>query len=253
MASKYCRPSDIITDSATISLTSGSADGSYPLSNLYDRYAHTVFKSVGTSCTIRAVFGAAKTLQAIALINHKLAGATVTVTNSAGFSRALTIPSNSEDGHCIDPWDTYVSLANTSATTWTITITGAATVVAIGELLLIQTLRTMNFQRGGTEAEQHGVISQQTDYGVRRKYELGVRQRVKAGELILTETLRDDLIALARDAKGPKKNFLLVPDDADNDALFVELATNPRELARQGPFASTVTLEFVEQQKGLAL
>jgi hypothetical protein len=253
MASKYCRPSDIITDSATIALTSGSANSAFPLANLYDRKAHTVFKSTGTGCTIRATFLTAKTLQAVALINHKLAGATVVLSNGAGLSQAVTIPSNSEDGHCIDPWKTLIGVANASSTTWDLTITGAATVVAIGELLLVQTLRTFNFDRESDEAETHASIVQPTDYGVRRKYSMATRQRSKRGTVLASQTVRADVIALQRDARGPLKNFLLVPNESANDALFVDLTVSERRLVRHGPFASSVDLEFTEQQKGLAL
>src|SRR5688572_24468680 len=98
MATLYCRPSDIITDTGTVSLTAGAADSAYPLVSAYDRNAATVFKSTGTSATIRTVFSGSRTIQGIQITNHKLAGCTVTVTNAAGFSKVLTIPATPADG-----------------------------------------------------------------------------------------------------------------------------------------------------------
>ena len=90
MATLYCRPSDIVTDSATVTLAAGTADAAYPLTSLYDRKAHTIFKATSNACTPRATFGGAQTIQACALIHHNLPTATVargnpTVRVSAGW------------------------------------------------------------------------------------------------------------------------------------------------------------------------
>lgn len=248
----YCRPSDIVTDGATVSLTAGAAAAAFPLANLYDRKAHSVFKATGTSCTIRATYGGAKTLQAIALIHHNLAGATVTVTNGAGFSNGLTIPSTPLDALPLDPWESYIGLANTSSTTWDIAISGASANVAIGELLLIETLRTLRIRWEPEEDEQHRAIVLETDYGVRQRYGMGVRQRAFRG-LAYLEADRADILALQRDARGPLKSFCLVPDSTVNDALFVDLSIDVRTFRRRNPGFTDMALAFREQQKGLAL
>ena len=252
---KYCRPSDILTDipGGSVSLTAGIADVNFPLTNLYDRKAHTVFKSTGTGATIRRVFSSAKTLQAIGIINHKLAGATVTLTNGAGLNVSIAIPANSEDGHCIDAWKTLVGLANTSSTTWDLTITGAATVVAIGELLLVETLRDLDIGWRPELPEAHPAIIHTTSYGVRNKYGMGVRQRGMRGQVVLYDSEVAALLSLQRDARGPLKPFLLIPDATQNDALFVDLETDVRTLIREGPNRNDIDVSFIEQQKGLAL
>lgn len=248
----YCRPSDILTPSATLSLTAGAANAAFPLTNAQDRKAHTVFKSTGTGCTIRSHWSSAKTIQALALINHKLAGATVTVTNPAGFNQAFAIPANSEDGHGIDPWMSFLGLANTSDDDWDIAITGAATVCAIGEILWVETLRTLPIEFRAQAPEAHLTIVRPTDYGVRNKCSLGVRQRGLRGR-VSRESAAADLLALQRDAAGAFREFLLVPFSSTNDALYVDLVTDARTPIIEGPNFRPVDLEFIEAQKGLAL
>jgi hypothetical protein len=255
MSSYFCLPSDILTAQATLSLT-GAEDPEFPLTNLQDGIAHTVFKSTGSAATIRATFGAAKTLQAIALIHHKLVGATITVTNTSGFSNGLAVAALPEDGHPLDPWKDYRGLANTTSTTWDVAITGAATVVAIAELLLIQTLRPIDFSRRASENEQHPTVPEnihRTDYGVRLPYEMGVRLRDKSGHVFLDQTLRNLLISLERDARGRSRPFLLIPDGTLNDAWLVNLMTPVTKILRENPGLSEIDLEFAECGKGLAL
>jgi hypothetical protein len=58
---------------------------------------------------------------------------------------------------------------------------------------------------------------------------------------------------LARDARGEYRSFFVALESDVIDALFVDLVTDQRDIERTNAAASPVTLEFVEQQKGLAL
>lgn len=252
MSTLIARPSDIITDSGTVSLTAGTANSVFPLTNLYDRNAASVFKSTGTSATIQVVYGASKTLQGIALINHNLTGATVTVTNAAGFSKVLAIPAAVEDALTLDPWDDYRGLANTSSTTWTVTITGAATVVAIGELLLIQTLRTIEVYQFPEDVEAHPTNTKVTDYQVRLSYGMGVRARRYELELV-NEKQRAGLVSLERDARGGLRHSLFILDSRLNDAMYADILNEERSITRKPPNAMHAELILAECQKGLAL
>lgn len=256
MSVLYCRPSDVITSSATLSLTDGAANASFPLTNLQDGKAHTVFKSTGTGATIRSTFGSPVTIEGLVLVYHKLAGATVTVTNAAGFSNGLTIPANSEDGHCIDPWEDYRDLANTTSNVWDIAITGAATVVVIGEILWVQTWRELEILMGATGVDAQPAIVQPTDYHPHANvYSMGTRVRGYRGSVKLT-TLATALLSLHRDARGPKTPFPLILDSPDNDALYVHLATNVHqyvESEHRDVGVRDVEVEFIEALKGLPL
>lgn len=246
----YARPSDNLATVATISVTAGAADASYPATNVNDGKSHSVVRSTGTSITLRATFGASKTLEAVALINTNATGATLT--NGAGLNESITIPTTPEDGLPLDPWIDLRGLANTGSTTWDIALTGPSG-VGLGELLLIETLRDLPLQYGLKQRDLHRCSLQETDYGVRLKYSMGVRRRSVAGGAILTETLRAALLSLQRDAFGPYSEFLLIPDADVNDALCVDLTAETLEVLRDYPLMSRIALEFTEAQKGLAL
>ena len=249
----YCRPSDIVTADATWSVTAGTADSDYPLTNLSDLLAHTVTKSTGTSISLRATFAAAKALAAVAFINTNATA--ITLTNGAGLSETVAIPTTPNDDLTLDPWIDLRTLANTSSTTWTIALTGP-TGVALGLPLLVTTLRTIEilWDPSPVERERHGGIVHRTDYGVKLKLSLGTRERGLRG-LVRGAAVRADLRALERDAQGLQRSFLLIPDEDENDALYVDLTTDLREWLFLAPAAGggtvhDVALDFDEQQKG---
>lgn len=243
----YCRPSDILTDAATVSVTSGATAAAYPVANISDRKAHSVAKSSGTSITYRAVFGGSKTLQGVVLVNTDATA--VTLSNAAGLSVSIAIPSTPEDGLHLDPWIDLRDVANTSSATWNIALTGPSG-VALGEWLLIETWRDLPILWDALqEGETHGTILHVTDYGVRLKLGLGVRQRVVTGRTI-HDSFRASLVALQRDAEGPRSAFALILDQAQNDALYVDLTDDTRSVNRIHPRASNIPLAFIEQQKG---
>lgn len=252
----YCRPSDILTPEATLSLTSGTANADFPLANAQDKKAHTVFKSTGTAATIRSHWSSPVTIEGIALVYHKLAGATVTISNPAGFSKALTIPANSEDGHCLDPWDDYRDLDDTTDDDWDITISGVTGVVTIGEILWIETLREAVLDIGPSFDDQQASLIQPTDYHPHANvYSMATRCRKFRGHCWLA-TVADDLLSLHRDARGPVRPFLLVPDSDKNDALYAHWATDLQrqvEALARGTGARMTDVEFVEAIRGLPL
>lgn len=246
----YCRPSDILTPSATITVTSGTEDSNYPRTNLNDRKAYTVAKGTGTGITFKAAFGASKTLQAIACVNTNATA--ITLTNAAGLSQSISIPTTPEDGHPLDPWIDLREVANTSSDQWSVALTGPSG-VGLGELLLVETVRTLPIRWGLTEQDEHRTSTQSTDYGVRLIYGMGVRQRRVGGALVLLSTAdRAALLSLVRDA-GSRYPFLLVLNSSVNDALYVEIDGDASAIVRAYPQLSTSDIAFVEQQKGLAL
>lgn len=243
----YCRPSDIVTADATWSVTAGANAAAYPLANLSDLASHTVAKSTGTTITYRATFGSAQSLDGVAFINTNATA--ITLSNGAGLSESIAIPATPLDGLPLDPWTDLRQVANHSSTTWDIALTGPSG-VALGLPLLVETMRSIPLLWNGLgEDEQHQTIVHQTDYGVRLKLGLGVRQRVVRARLV-QESFRTDLLALARDARGPKSSFLLVLDSTLNDARYVDLTSDLLSTSRLNHHATEAVLEFTEQQKG---
>lgn len=244
----YCRPSDIVIP--TWSLVSGTNDTDYPITNLALSAPWETARATGTGITYRATFGGAQSLQAVAFINTDATA--IQLTNGAGLNQAVTIPATPGDGLHLDPWIDLRGLGNTSSTTWNIALTGP-TGVALGTPLLVATLREMPLLWNGLqEPEQHKALIAMTDYGVRQKLGLGVRQRVVQGRVI-HESFRPDLVALQRDARGPLEAFLLILNPDDSDALYVDLTTDTRVPTRINHRATETPLVFTEIQKGWLL
>jgi hypothetical protein len=232
----------------------GSVDSAYPLTNLYDLRPWLVAKATGTSITYRATFGIAQALDAIAFINTNATA--IQVTNGAGLSLAVTIPSTPEDTLHLDPWIDLREAASASSTTWDIALTGP-TAVALGLPVLVESLRDIQIQwePQPVDLESHGTIVHSTDYGVKLKFGLGVRGRGLRGK-VRGENVRADMLTLERDARGQLYSFLLIRDDDSNDAMWVDLTTDQRELmyvaptSTEGEYVHDMPVEFTEQQKG---
>jgi hypothetical protein len=248
----YCLPTDIATASATLSLTAGAAASGYPLTNLADGNPAKPFKATGTSCTIKATFSAPTTLRAISFGPHNLAGATVVLSNNGGMgSTPVTIPADREDGLSVNP---FLAFDASTATEWTLAISGAAADVAIGEVQLIVQMRVMELLLGAYENEAHPSITHVTDYGVKLKYPLGISQRRVHGTVLLDSDVAT-FLTLMRTARGQNASFLLVMDSDVNDALLVDLMTDERSVTwiTANSEIGQIDLDFLEVQRGLAL
>src|SRR5690349_15599380 len=101
----YCRYTDILSYGATWSLTSGTANSSFPLTNLNLVDADTPSKLTGTSGAYRGTISSAA-IQAIALINCNLAGLTITVTNNnaSPVNTTFAVPAAAADGLSLNAW-----------------------------------------------------------------------------------------------------------------------------------------------------
>lgn len=247
----YCRPSDIPTSTATITLTAGAANAAYPLVNAYDKNPAKPFKATGTGCTIRFVWSVAQTLEAFAIITHNLVGASVTLTNNAGLSQSFgTIPSDAEDGLSVDPWLDLRSLINATATQWNLVITGASANVAIGEVLPIASLRDLLVLPKPEEAEDMPAIQHEATRDSTLVYALGVRRRRFLGQL-LDEQDRLDVLSLRRDALGVSKGFAFMPDEDENECLFMQFRDPSVSWQRWTPeVADAMTIDLWEVGRG---
>jgi hypothetical protein len=254
MATIYNRVSDNVAPNATLSLTSGTVNGSYPLANLVDGNPAKPAKTTGTTAIIRAAFAAPQAIDIVAFGPHNLAGATVSIQNESGLNQAIAIPANTEDGLSVNPFVdlTGITLATRTGQNWDLHISGAANPIAIGEYMLIATKRTMPILWGVVESEDFPSLTIETDFKSLMKYWLGVKQRT-VHVTINDDTFRSDYYSLIRSAQGQYKAILFVPDSSVNDALFVDLSQDSHDLTRSQPNVSDIQLTFRELQRGLAL
>ena len=257
MISKYCRPSDIVTSSATVTAKTGtvSTDTNYGLASLYDGNPAKPCKFTTTSGSILFDFGTDQRLDAIAIPHHNLdAGLAVTfqgnATDSWGaptLSASVTIGAHDADGHVQRAWVDLTGVAGYSVAGfryWLLTIPTNSVALQLGEVLLIAQLRTL--VRGiqdsiGRTTLRNYIPALETDAGVELFYERDVKQSIISGTI--PGTLQDyaDVEALLSDAHGPSRGFFFVLDSATQHAGGLYVRATPDMCVS---FAASQPVEF---------
>lgn len=214
-------PTENYASSATVTATSGAFNSTYPGTYANNLNPSKPVKMTGTSGTIRFTFGSSTTLAAIALINHNLAGATVQLSNGAGMAtQTVTIPSNTSDGQCINPFKDFSSASNRASTTWDLAISGATSPIAIGEVVLANQLRDLLWRWELEADREYLVITHETFGGSSLKYNKRIRRR---GARSSGPRINSVVHTLHQGAQGSVNPFLFILDNSINDAMFVQL------------------------------
>jgi hypothetical protein len=223
VVSLFCKPSENVASSATVSYQTGTtASTGYDKSRLVDRdpsYPAKITPSAG-ALVIQFDFAAAQTIEVVQVIMANWAGASWFASNAAGWSKTGTFPDEGADGFPAFPY--LRSTTNNSSTRWRVGILSCAPSTAIvGEVALWSTARTLPFKFGALE---HGldypIIEHRTAYGVPRIFEKGVRERPLAGE-VNREAQRAVLLGLAQDAQGRVEAWPFILDDTVNDSYWL--------------------------------
>lgn len=247
----YCYFTDLKSFAATWSLTAGAADSAFPLANLNNPRADLVSKLTSGTGTYRATVASAA-IQAVAFINTNLAGATVVVTNNGGMaSQNLTIPAAQPDGLSLNGW-LDLRAVTTAATQWNFAISGFASNVAVGKILLIGTARVMDSRWGIQIRERKPFILNRTEYGVPLGFPLRVRYR-EVRPIFVRESERAAFTALRRSGSGPHEPFWFALEPAVNDCMYLWHQAEDWEHSRDLPNISRWTDTFEEVNPGLAL
>jgi hypothetical protein len=251
----YSKYSDLLSGD-TVSITAGSEDADFPKENITDFLSRTVGKFTGATGTYRRTFGAPVAPEAAIFLNTNATA--IQLTNGAGLSEAVTIPSAPEDGLRLDPWIDLRGLANGTSTTWNAALT-AGSAAALGEFILVSALRELEvlFTPSPSEDEWHPDIHHETDGGVDLLYGIGVRAR--SGTLSVRGTgVRAALLSLQRAQMGRVRPWIFIPNESLNDAMFVHLMSTPTRIvpiafgaSDFSTYLSDGTISVKEQQKGI--
>lgn len=235
---------------ATLSMD--TPDLAYPASNGNNKKPWDPMRSTTTSVVITITFAIAKTLQALSIHMHNLEGATVTLTNTAGFSQVIAIPARTSRGRCVDAWLDMRAPLLTTAAVWTLTITGALANISIGELVAVETLSDLLF--GGNDAveqgEHEGLDIIPTTYGVKHKFEYETRARFARGR-VMDDSDRALVYALWQIVAGMVDPFLFIQDVTQNDPWLAEFDEATIRWARMTPLMTPMTIGLTEVGAGL--
>jgi hypothetical protein len=242
-----------VATTATLSLTAGTANASYPVTNANDGRPDVAFKATGTSCTIRATFGGATTVQMVGIIHHNRPSASVTLTSSGGLNTTLSLPANGEDSYPINGFKDVTGLAGTTGiTTLDLAIPVGTGAVAIGEVVIVSTFSTMDVTWGVEHGDVHPIIEHRTEYDVSLIYDLGIRYRMFTAPVV-RESERSAITALHRTVKGRVTPFAFVLDSDVNDLALVRFKGLSLPWMRAQPRISEASIELEEVSAGLAL
>ncbi len=251
----FALPSDDVAPNATVTVTSGTAETEYPASFLVNRNPAKPSKSTGTAITYRFTWSGNQIIEAIAIINHNLDGATVTLSNAAGANEVLAIPDNTPGlyPNCTNAWYDLRELATLSQRTddvWDLAITGGALGnVAIGEVLFITDLREMRLKWGLKLSPARSVIRHKTFGGSLLQYHKRVQVRSCAASVDL-QSDQELWTQLEQEASGQVVPFLFIPDEAVNDAWYVQLQGDSFSQRPTNPGIIETPLEMVEVSPG---
>jgi hypothetical protein len=241
VSSAFAPPSADLFTTAALGATNEDAD--YPIENAQDYNPANPFKATTTSTTI-TVTHSSSARKAVAFINHNLVGATVTV---GGVS--VTIPSRTLDGQCVNAWKLLDLGAGTSTS---IVITGASANVQIGRICLVSALTDMPWLYGLEMYRRHPVSAIRTFGESEHIYDKGLSIWGARG-LVNRESSRSAIEGLWASAKGRNIPWLLIPDQAVNEAHYVRFVTDAQSYRRIIPNATEMPIEVEAVSMGLVL
>ena len=228
----YTYPADEVGTSATVTLTTGTADANYPVTNVQDRNPGTVFLTSSTATAVDILWdhGSATDVKVFSLHHHNIpAGTDVRIQRNAA---------NSWGGPTMDVAVTVATYPNTGLPlpfaidlTAQVGYSGAgfrytrlhvpslSQKVGVGSALLWsakrQDLRGLRFPIRPSERQAGRVWP--TAYGVKSRYRLGVRLRQIEGVIRNTNADFSTWLAWFRAAQGNVQPFLYWLDPSGSD------------------------------------
>ncbi len=232
----FLRPADNLVAGGTLSVSSGTADAEFPVANLGNLNPANPAKFTTTTGRWVIDLGSALEIDLVWIgpnnLDSGLAGVKIeaNATDSWGgpsLSQTITIPTFDTDRFSINPFLDLTGVSPRSFRFWSLVFTSANSFpLAVGEWVLSTTIRqfSKNIDMGLVIDEDHPMIEHRTDLGVTAVFRYGTKWRtLRGGFLSGVEADLDAMRSLQRDAGGRGKAFLVIPDQAINEAWFVRL------------------------------
>jgi hypothetical protein len=248
-------PTDDVAPNATVTVTSGAANTEYPAANLVNRNPAKPGKSTSAAITYRFTWSGNQIIRAIAIINHNLDGATVTLSNAAGVNQVLTIPDNTPGIYptCINPWRDLADDWSTAQRTddiWDLAITGGALGnIAVGEVCFLTDLQPLNLVWGAKLSPRWMQVSHRTFGGSLLRYNKRVLINGAVGRVDLDED-RDLMVQIDQESNGSIVPFVFIPHEDVNEAWYVQARPESFALAYTNPQVTEMPFEVEEVSEG---
>lgn len=213
----YSTPNDDLIWAAGLSMTNENAE--YPVENAQGVAPVPPAKSTTTTTTITITTPSARPVY-LALHNTNATSGTFN-------GNAITFPGLDAEGQRLGPRLDLRTLIVANGTSWTLVLTVASGVVWVGRISLVTAVYELNIKHGTWQVGRRrpAEVTIETRGGHVLKHAYGVRTRWAKGVVDLLED-EADISGLDLKANGSVLPFLLVPDEATNDAWFVRQTTD---------------------------
>lgn len=233
-------PVDDIIWAASLSMT--NQDSAYPITNAQGVAPVPPAKSTTTTTTITITpAGGAGTPIYLSLHGTNAASGTFE-------GHTITFPGTEADGQRLNPRLDLRLLAVSSP--YTLVLTSASGVVKVGRICLVSAVYPLNVVYGWqTGRRRPGEITVTTRLGTVITHSADIRTRWAKGVVNLSS---DEVILKAIDAGawGTYKPFMLIPDEAVNDAWFVRFASSDFSTAIPNYDVRDIPVAFDELSSG---
>lgn len=276
MSFRYCRPSDIVTGDATITVPAGtvSADSNYGLASLYDGNPARPCKFTGSPVVAVAIlfdYGAPQRVDGFVMPAHNLdaaqdvrfQGNAVDAWGAPSVDAAVPIVADDLDGHSSQPWvDVTAQAGYTTAgyRYWRLYIPAGSANPELGEAILVSQWRAFSRELRAdlVRTVARGYISSlETSYGVRSYYDQTVKQAQIVGTFLGRDADLTDVRALLDDAGGPVLPFVVIVNSTvqTQGGLLVRCAPSMAQhsVGWYGDDKQPFPVEFHEVSRGLPL
>lgn len=261
-------PGDEVGGAATVSLSTGTADANYPVSNIKDTNPALAFltSSSGTDVDVLWDNGSATDVQVFSMHHHNIpAGTNVRIQRNAANSWgapsmdvAVTIAAYPNPGLPLPVAIDLTLQAGYSGAGFRYTrlhVPSIAQKVGVGSALLWnakrQTVRGLRFPM--RPIEQQPTRKWKTHTGVANKYRHGFRLRAIEGTIRTTNTDFASWLAWWRAAQGDYLAFLYWQDVTGSDGWLSAFGSDTTDLEYAAYNVSPATVQIEELSNGVAL
>lgn len=250
VAALYAKPNVDFVALATTVLGANNEDAAYPIENVADRNPALVYKAGATSAIITINGVANATIEGFCIFNHNLAGATVTLTNTVGYSQVISIPARRSSGAVVHAWRDCRLDANRTDDDWTLTITGASANIQIGRLYLVETWYELPHQWEIAWDDERVVVPPYETFNRHKViYDTLVNIRSASGTVV-SHAAYLELYDLFHAAKGIITPWPMIPDQSENNPLYVQFLEPKFKWKRTAPVYTPVELAISEASCG---
>lgn len=226
-------------------LVATNADAAYPITNAQSSSPVPPFKSTTNTTTITITpAGGSPGPTPVYLSLHG-----TNATSGTFDGHTITFPGQESDTQWLNP-RLDLRLLSVGASPWDLVLTASSGVVKVGRICLVTAVYPLNVSYGWqTGKKRPGEITVTTRDGTVIKHSADIRTRWARGVVNLSS---DEAVFRLLDAAsvGSMRPFMLIPDEAVNDAWFVRNASSDFSVAVPNFDVRDIPVAFDELSMG---